>query len=104
VNTISHHTTGRGQFELGLFMDLTQFEDLERKIVGLIERQDQLRLENNELRARINTLEEQLQRAGEENQRLLSQCTELSANQRDKDKEELIRHKVVDLLQRLEGL
>ncbi|RJP81765.1 MAG: cell division protein ZapB [Candidatus Zixiibacteriota bacterium] len=98
------HTTGSGQYELGLLMDLTQFEDLERKIIGLIERQDQLRSENSELRTRINMLEEQLASAGEENQRLQIQCGELTGNQRDRDKEEMIRHKVVDLLQRLEGL
>lgn len=93
-----------GQFQLGLFMDLTQFEELERKIVGLLERQEKVQGENTELRDRISTLEEQLRLLSQENEKLTSQCEELLSNQRDKSKEELIRNKVVDLLQKLEGM
>jgi chromosome segregation ATPase len=92
------------QFQLGLFMDLTQFEELERRIVGLLERQEKIQAENKELNTRLGTLEEQLQHLSQENEDLTAQRDELVNNQRDRDKEELIRHRVVDLLQKLEGV
>jgi chromosome segregation ATPase len=91
-------------YQLGLFMDLTQFEELEKKIVGLLDRQEKVIAENTELRNRVSALEEKVQSLNLDNQKLTSQREELLNNQRDKKKEEQIRHKVVDLLQKLEGL
>jgi hypothetical protein len=92
------------QYQLGLFMDLTQFEELERKIVSLLQRQEKIQAENTELRSRLGGLEEQMHLLTAEKEKLIVEHDELLNNQRDKNKEELIRHKVVDLLQKLEGL
>lgn len=93
-----------GQYQLGLFMDLSQFEELEKKIVSLLERQEKVQAENAELCKRVGELDEQIHLLNSENKKLAAQHEELLNNQRDKNKEELIRHKVVDLLQKLEGL
>jgi uncharacterized protein (DUF3084 family) len=92
------------QYQLGLFMDLTQFEELEKKIISLLQRQEKMQAENTELHSRLGGLEEQVHLLNAEKEKLIAQHDELLNNQRDKNKEELIRHKVVDLLQKLEGL
>lgn len=96
-------TENEGQFELSLFMDITQFDELERRVSALIESQEKLKTQNRELQARVNDLEKQASVSAEEAQRLMSEREELLANQRDPQKEELIRRKVSELLSRLEG-
>jgi len=93
-----------GQFELSLFMDLSQFEELERRVNALIDQQRKLRVENDELRSKVSDLEDQITLKAQENSQLTAQRDELLSNQRDLQKEELIRCKVTDLLQKLEGL
>jgi len=96
---------GRGeQSEIGFIMDLTQFDELERKIVGVIERLEKLNAENVELRNQISSLEGEIRRKVEENEQLAARREELLSNQKDVQKEELIRQKVADLLQKLNGL
>ena len=86
---------GGEQFEIGLFMDFSQFEELEQKVLGIIERLKDLRSRNEELQEKVRTLEAEIQQQATENKRLLSQCEELRDNQRDAQKEELVRKKYV---------
>ena len=97
-----HHP--EGQFELGLFMDLAQFEELERRVHGLIEKQDQAQRENAELHHQIKDLRHQLRILQEEREQWNAQQQKLLANQRDPQREELIRQKVAELLGKLESL
>ena len=93
-----------GQFELSLFMDITQFDELERRVSALIDSQEKLKAHNRELQARVNHLESQVNASAEEAERLLAEREELLANQRDPKKEEQIRRKVSEMLARLDGL
>jgi regulator of replication initiation timing len=94
----------RGQFELSLFMDLTQFDELERRVVALIEVQEKLKTENRELQARVGDLESRIGTMAEDNRRLSTERDELLVNQRDPEKEALVRRKISDLLRKLENL
>ncbi len=85
-------------------MELTQFEELERKVLSLLEHHDKLLQENSQLHSRLSALESQLRNLSTEHERISVQRDELLGHQRDQEKEELIRHKVVDLLQKLENL
>ena len=93
-----------GQFELSLFMDITQFDELERRVSALIDSQEKLKAHNRELQARVNSLESQANASAEEAQRLMTERDELLANQRDPKKEEQIRRKVSEMLDRLDGV
>jgi DNA repair exonuclease SbcCD ATPase subunit len=92
------------QFELSLFMDITQFDELERRVSALIDSQEKLKAHNRELQARVSSLENQANAAAEETQRLMAEREELLANQRDPKKEEQIRRKISEMLARLEGV
>lgn len=100
-------STGRPeqeQFEIGLFMDLSQFDELERKVSGVIARFRELRDQNAELQDRIRILEKEVHQRLSENERLTAEREELRLKQRDEQKEGLIRQKVQELLNKLEGL
>lgn len=89
------------QFEIG-FMDLSQFDELERKVVGVIKRLGELRSQNTELRDRIGALESEMRSKSEENERLIAEREELLHNQKNEQKEDLIRQKVQELLKKLD--
>jgi len=98
----SADTRGGEQFEIGLFMDFSQFEELERRVLGVIERFKDLRNRNEELQEKVHRLEAEIQQQSAENERLLTRCEELQGNQRDVQKEDLIRQKIQTLLSKLE--
>lgn len=85
-------------------MDLTQFEELEKRVLALVKKQNELRAENADLHKKLKDAEKHARTLTEDHQRLTAQQEELLGNQRDKDKEAVIRTKVADLLQKLEGL
>ena len=89
------------QFEIGL-MDLSQFDELERKVVGVIQRLGELRSQNTELRDRISALESEMRSKNEENERLIAEREELLHNRKDEQRENLIRQKVQELLKKLD--
>ena len=82
------------QYEISLFDDLSAFDELERKIVTVIERLTDLNEENKKLRKQVARLE------GELNQR----SEESGGSQRDMERENLLRQRLQDLLKKLEGI
>lgn len=97
-------TGGAEQFEIGLFADLSTFDELERKIVTIVQNVEDLKAENHKLRAKADKLENELKRKTEEIQLLASKERDLRDNQRDVQKEKLIRQRLQDLLKKLEGI
>lgn len=91
------------QFEIGLFMDLSQLDELERKVVGVIQRLEELRAQNSDLRDTISALKGDIRTKTEENDRLVRERDGLLHNQRDEKKESLIRKKLEELLKKLEN-
>ncbi len=84
------------QYEIGSIMDLTPFDELERRINALLDRHRQLNDENSKLK------DELLQRDAEI-EKLAAKCDELQHNSIDKGREDLIRNKIKALLDKLEG-
>ena len=84
------------QSEMGLFMDLTPLDELERKITGVIERYESLRRENEGLR-------EQLRKQETEIEKLKAQCEESRNSGIDSERENLIRQRIQALLVKLEA-
>lgn len=92
------------QFNIEFVMDLSQFDELERRVVGVIERLEKLKTENAELHTQMTALQEQFQLKVAESEQLAVQKEELLHSQRDEQKEQLIRQKVESLLAKLDGL
>ena len=94
----------REHVEENLFSDLSYFDELERRIVAIIDRFEKLRSESDQLRSVITKLEGKLKQITEENAELLQRQEELLRSQRDGDKEKLVRQKVSVLLKKLEEI
>jgi hypothetical protein len=87
-------TGGTQQYEISLFADLSAFDELERRIVAVVQRLGDLTEENKGLRAQVVRLEEKLARKSEES----------GDSQRDVERENLLRQRLQDLLKKLEGI
>ncbi|MCX6641333.1 MAG: hypothetical protein NTW14_12790 [bacterium] len=91
-----------GQFEIGLFGDLSQFDELERKVAHLIQRFGEMQAENAEMKLKLNELENDLQKQNSEIDLSINQRDLLIRNQRDSDRDELIKSKIMDLIAKLD--
>ena len=83
------------QIEIDPFNDLSQFDELERKVIAVVQRLEEMRAENSELRDRIRALENEIRQKNQENEDLLTQ--------RDVKRETIIRQRLQELLRKLEG-
>jgi len=83
-------------------MDLTEFQELEDKITQTLEKIDHLKKDNAELRQKLKQMESELFQKSE----VLNRTEEELANtkQRNEEKEEKVRQKVITLLDRLNNL
>ncbi len=83
-------------------MDLTEFQELEDKITQTLEKIDHLKKDNAELHQKLKQMESELFQKSE----VLNRTEEELANtkQRNEEKEEKVRQKVITLLDRLNNL
>lgn len=84
-------------------MDTRAFDTLEQKVDQILERLNRLRSENDELRTQAQEWEARYKEALGKLEDVSHERDKLAENQRDVDKEERIRQKVVGLLSRLEA-
>ncbi len=87
-----------------LFMDLTYFDELERKVRGVLERLRQLRSENKVLADRVAEMETALARLQAENEELKNSRQESQDSPARRERDQLLRRKVQDLLGKLDQL
>ncbi len=93
---------GGKQFEIG-FMDLSQFDELERRVHSVIQRLRALEAENTELRNRIAALEAEVAEKEVETEQLLSLREQVKKSSGIAERDALLRRKVQDLLKKLEA-
>ncbi len=84
-------------------MDTQAFDSLEQKVNQVLDKLNRLRSENDELRTQVQEWEARYKEAIDKLEDVGRQRDKLAQNQRDGDKEERIRQKVVELLTRLEA-
>lgn len=84
-------------------MDTQAFDTLEQKVSQVLEKLGRLRSENDELRQQVQEWEARYKELSSQFEGLTRERDKLVENQRDEDKEERIRQKVVELLARLEA-
>ena len=84
-------------------MDIQAFDVLEQKVSQILERLNRVRSENEELRNAIREWEARYQEVAAKLEDIKRERDQLAENQRDANKEERIRQKVVELLARLEA-
>lgn len=84
-------------------MDIQAFDVLEQKVSQILERLSRVRSENEELRNAIREWEARYQEVAAKLEDVQRERNQLAENQRDTNKEERIRQKVVELLARLEA-
>ncbi len=84
-------------------MDIQAFDVLEQKVSQILERLNRVRSENEELRNAIREWEARYQEVAAKLEDVQRERNQLAENQRDTNKEERIRQKVVELLARLEA-
>ncbi len=85
-------------------MDIASFEALEAKIARVVDRLEILKTENEELRELNSRLQDEVVEKSSEIESLRQSVAEAQANARDLDKEEQIRSKVSEMLDKLESL
>jgi len=84
-------------------VDIQAFDVLEQKVSQILERLNRVRSENEELRNAIREWEARYQEVAAKLEDIKRERDQLAENQRDANKEERIRQKVVELLARLEA-
>jgi hypothetical protein len=92
---------GDGQFEIGLFGDYSHFEELEERVKALIQNYKTLQNENSELKTRIFNIERELQEKSNQFDLMIAQRDILIKNQRDPVRDELIKQKILDLIEKI---
>ncbi|MBU1652229.1 hypothetical protein KKA00_08410 [bacterium] len=86
---------------LDLFMDLSYFDELERRIKRLLQAVKNQKGENLQAREKILALEAELKQQREENEAIQLRI-EAAGNQPDLFKTGLVRERIEELLQKLE--
>jgi predicted nuclease with TOPRIM domain len=84
-------------------VDTQALDVLEQKVGQILERLKSLRTENDELRNAVQQWEARYQEISTKLEDITRERDELAGNQRDTAKEERVRHKVTELLSRLEA-
>lgn len=85
-------------------MDVPNFDKIENQVLELMERYKSVKASREEFALRINELEKELAEAKSENEQLHSSLEEAKRNARDFEKEERIKSRVDELLEKLEGI
>jgi FtsZ-binding cell division protein ZapB len=98
----SSQSTGRNAESL--FMDLTYFDELERKVKKVLDRLRQLRTENEALVDRLAEMETALKHLRMENEELKTRQQEFESAPANRERDQLLRRKVQDLLGKLDRL
>jgi len=85
-------------------MDVPNFDKIENQVLELMERYKSVKASREEFALRINELEKELAEMKSENQQLQSFLDEAKQNTRDFEKEDRIKTRVDELLEKLEGI
>jgi len=85
-------------------MDVPNFDKVENQVLELMERYKSVKASREEFAFRINELEKELAETKTENELLQSSLDEAKRNTRDFEKEDRIKTRVDELLQKLEGI
>ncbi len=83
-------------------MDIQTLDALDQKIARLLTKLSQLQDENKKISGELNTLRQQHEQSAKELDEMRRRCEALQDNQRDPQKEELIRTRISALLEKLE--
>ncbi|MCB1061053.1 MAG: cell division protein ZapB [Calditrichaeota bacterium] len=84
-------------------MDIQTLDALDQKIARLLSKLTELQEENHKMSGELNTLRQQQAQATKDLEESRRRCETLEENQRDPQKEELIRTRISALLEKLEA-
>ncbi len=84
-------------------MDIQTLDALDQKIARLLKKLSELQEQNRSISGELNTLRQQHEKSTKELEEYRNQCETLRENQRDPQKEELIRTRISALLEKLEA-
>jgi len=85
-------------------MELPNLETLESKVRGILEKYNQLKVENRELKSKCDAFQAEMDELKRDNEQLHTELDDARRNSRDFEKEERIRAKVDELLAQLEEI
>lgn len=84
-------------------MDIQTLDALDQKIARLLTKLTELQDENRKITGELNTLRQEHVQSVKDLEETRRRCTALEDNQRDPQKEELIRTRISALLEKLEA-
>ncbi|MCB9357071.1 MAG: cell division protein ZapB [Calditrichaeota bacterium] len=83
-------------------MDIQTFDALDQKVTRLLNKMSELQTRNRELETELSELRSDQTVSEQELKDLRQKCASLEENQRDPQREELIRTRISALLEKLE--